>query len=77
MDRFRRQGLVLAVPKLADDLILAQPLLRLLLVLGTLEANVTSTRRAGLRVDKEVRILFDKSRVVLLLFAEGLGHRCI
>lgn len=66
--------MVLTVAKLADDLVLAQTLLCLLLVLRTLQADITTAWRASLRVDEEVGVLLDKGRMVLLFFTQCLGH---
>lgn len=50
----RWQCLILTVPQLADDLVLAESLLRLLLMLSALKADVTTTRCPSLGVDEEV-----------------------
>ena len=64
--------LVLAVAQLADDLVLAQALLLLLLV--ALKADVTTARGASLRIDKEIRVLFNQGGVVLLLRSQRRLH---
>ena len=54
----RCQSLILAIAQLADDLVLAQPLL--LLLLAALKPDVATTGRAGLGVDEEVGVLLDQ-----------------
>jgi len=68
----RGQRLVLTIPQFAHYLVLAQALLLLLLV--ALQADVTAARRAPLLIDKEVGVLLDQGRVVLLLLAQSRLH---
>ena len=67
------EGLVLAVAQLADDLILAQALL-LLLLLVALKADVATAWSSCLGIDKVIRVLFDQGRMVLLLRSQRSLH---
>lgn len=67
------EGLVLAVAQLADDLILAQALL-LLLLLVALKADVATAWSACLGIYKEIRVLLDQGRMVLLLRSQRRLH---
>ena len=67
------EGLVLAVAQLADDLVLAQALL-LLLLLVALQADVAAAGGASLGIDKVIRVLLNQCRMVLLLRSQCRLH---